>query len=501
MAGVAGDILLASYLINPVRFNQTIENVALHYLGINLLEPKELAGRPLAAANLPLDLAVVYAAGRAEAAWRLWPLLRTELEQAGLVSLYEEMELPVLTVLAAMEFKGIMVDTEFLYTFGHALEKEITRLEEEIFQLAGKCFLINSPQQLATVLFDRLQLPTKKKTRGRTAYSTDNEVLTALVGDHPIAAKVIAYRTLGKLKSTYVDGLGKQVNPCSGRVHTTFVQSAAATGRLSSRDPNLQNIPVRGEQGAQIRQAFVADPGNIFISGDYSQIELRLLAHFSEDPILLHAFGAGEDIHRQTAAEVFGLHPEFVSTEMRRQAKAINFGIIYGMSAFGLAKQLGISQRLAQDFINRYFERHAKVKEYLEEILVAARQEGWVTTLRGRRRPIPNLHSGNRNLRQEAERSAINMPLQGSAADLIKEAMLAVERQLRKERLSGRLLLQIHDELLLEAPQDELQVTVESVRQAMEEVALLKVPLLIDILIGENWGEMKALEKMMEAGK
>ena len=491
LAGVAGDILLASYLINPVRFNQTIENVALHYLGINLLEPKELAGRPMAAADLPLDLAILYAAGRAEAAWRLWPLLWTELEQAGLASLYENMELPVLTVLAAMEFRGIMVDTEFLYMFGHELEKELARLEEEIFQLAGKCFLINSPQQLATVLFDRLQLPTKKKTKGKTAYSTDNEVLTSLAGEHPIAAKVIAYRTLGKLNSTYVEGLRKQVNPCTGRVHTTFVQSAAATGRLSSRDPNLQNIPVRGEQGSQIRQAFVADPGNIFISGDYSQIELRLLAHFSEDPILGQAFRAGEDIHRQTAAEVFGLHPEFVSPEMRRQAKAINFGIIYGMSAFGLAKQLGVSQRLAQDFINRYFERHTKVKDYLEGILASARNEGWVTTLRGRRRPIPNLHSGNRNLRQEAERSAMNMPLQGSAADLIKEAMLTVEAQLMKQRLSGRLLLQIHDELLLEAPQDELDVTVESVRMAMEGVALLKVPLLVDILVGKNWGEMK----------
>ena len=300
---------------------------------------------------------------------------------------------------------------------------------------------------------------------------------------------------MGKLNSTYVEGLRKQVNPATGRVHTTFVQSAAATGRLSSREPNLQNIPVRGEQGAQIRQAFVADPGNIFISGDYSQIELRLLAHFSEDPILLQAFLAGEDIHRQTAAEVFGLHPEFVSPEMRRQAKAINFGIIYGMSAFGLARQLGISQRLAQDFINRYFERHTLVKKYLEEVLASARIEGWVTTMRGRRRPIPNLHSSNRNLRQEAERSAINMPLQGSAADLIKEAMLTVEEQLMKRRLSGRLLLQIHDELLLEAPQEELDITVQAVRMAMEGVALLKVPLLIDILIGKNWGEMKIWEK------
>jgi DNA polymerase-1 len=390
-----------------------------------------------------------------------------------------------------MEFRGIKVDVDFLDAFGNDLDKELARLETEIFQLAGEPFLINSPQQLAAVLFERLCLPTQKKTRGRAAYSTDNEVLTALANEHPIAAKVIAYRTLGKLKATYVDGLRKQLNPETGRIHTTFVQSAAATGRLSSRDPNLQNIPVRGELGAQIRQAFVAGPGKVFISGDYSQIELRLLAHLSEDPILLQAFSEGEDIHRQTAAEVFGLHPEFVSPEMRRQAKVINFGIVYGMSAFGLAKQLGVGQRLAQDFINRYFERHRRVKQYLADIVETARQKGWVTTLWGRRRPIPHLHSSNRNLRQEAERSAMNTPLQGSAADLIKKAMLAVEAQLKAQGLSARLLLQIHDELLLEAPENELSATIPGLRTAMEGVATLKVPLLIDIFTGKNWGGMK----------
>jgi DNA polymerase I len=491
LAGASGDILLASYLLNPVRFDQNMENIALHFLGINLLEARELAGRPTTVAELPLELAVTYAAGRAEAAWRLWPYLQTELRQAGLALLYEKLELPVLGVLAAMEFRGIGVDADFLDTFGNDLEKELTRLEGEIFQLAGESFLINSPQQLAAVLFDRLNLPTQKKTRGRTAYSTDNEVLTALAQEHPIAAKVIAYRTLGKLKATYVDGLRKQINPQTGRIHTTFVQSMAATGRLSSRDPNLQNIPVRGELGSQLRQAFVAEPEHIFISGDYSQIELRLLAHFSQDLILLQAFREKEDIHRQTAAEVFGLHPEFVSSEMRRQAKVINFGIIYGMSAFGLAKQLGVSQRLAQEFINRYFERHVRVKKYLDEVLTIARQDGWVSTLRGRRRPIPHLHSGNRNLRQESERSAMNTPLQGSAADLIKEAMLTVESQLLKQGLSGKLLLQIHDELLLEAPYHELKETVHCLRVAMEGVDRLNVPLIVDIKTGKNWGEMK----------
>ncbi|WP_449243928.1 DNA polymerase I [Desulfobacca acetoxidans] len=491
LAGSVSDILLASYLLNPVRFDQTIENVALLDLGLNLLSPRELAGRPLAASDLPLELAIGYAAGRGQAAFRLWPRLHQQLQQEELLRLYEDLELPVLRVLAAMETRGIRVDLDFLQRFGREVEKELASLEEEIHEMAGEPFLIQSPPQLAAILFDRLQLPTQKKTKGRTAYSTDNEVLTALADYHPIAAKVIAYRTLGKLKATYVDGLCKQVHPASGRIHTTFVQSVAATGRLSSRDPNLQNIPVRGELGAQLRQAFLPSPGYIFVSGDYSQIELRLLAHFSADPVLLQAFQEGEDVHRQTAAEVFGLHPELVSREMRRQAKVINFGIIYGMSAFGLAKQLNVSQRLAQDFINRYFARHTGVKRYFDQALDTARQKGWVTTLLGRRRPIPHLHSSNRNLRQEAERSALNTPLQGSAADLIKKAMLAVEAALVHEGLSGRLLLQIHDELLLEAPYQEQAATVDCLRRAMEGVAQLRTPLVVDIQTGENWGEMK----------
>ncbi|MBM4286648.1 MAG: DNA polymerase I [Deltaproteobacteria bacterium] len=491
LAGAAGDILLASYVFNPVRFGQDIEKVALHYLGANLPQPRELAGRPMEAAELPLELAVTYAASRAEAAWRLWPRIQAELRENDLWELYEKLELPLLSVLAAMEFRGIGIDLDFLDHFGQYVEQELARLEGEIFQLAGEPFLINSPQQLAAILFERLRLPTQKKTRGRTAYSTDNEVLTALAAEHPIAAKLITYRTLGKLKATYVDGLRKQVNPSTGRIHTTFVQSAAATGRLSSREPNLQNIPVRGELGSQIRQAFIPRPDYAFISGDYSQIELRLLAHFSQDPLLLQAFREGEDIHRQTAAEVFGLHPELVSPEMRRQAKVINFGIIYGMSAFGLAKQLGVSQRLAQDFIDRYFARFAGVERYLAEVIEQARQRGWVSTIRGRRRPIPHLHSSNRNLRQESERSAVNTPLQGSAADLIKEAMLAVEAALPRQGLSGKLLLQIHDELLLETPTSEIADTVQCLRQAMEGVFHLNVPLLIDIRTGKNWGGLQ----------
>jgi len=490
LEGLAGDVQVASYLLNPARYEQTVENIALSYLGVNLLSPRELAGRPGAAVTLPPELAREYAGRRAEAAVRLWPRLANDLEREGLGDLYRNLELPLLPILAGMESRGIRVDTEFLRRFGDDLEAQIGRLETEIFDLAGEAFLIQSPQQLGYILFDKLGLPTQKKTRGRTAYSTDNEVLTALAPLHPIAEPLIRYRTLVKLKATYVDTLLKALNPATGRVHTTFVQSVAATGRLASRDPNLQNIPVRGELGGQIRQAFIPADDCVFISGDYSQIELRLLAHYSEDPVLVTAFREGLDIHRQTAGEVFGLHPELVTPEMRRQAKVINFGIIYGMSPFGLAKQLGVGQRLAQDFIKRYFARHAGVQRFFAATLEAARENGWVSTLWGRRRQLPHLTSANRNLRQEAERAALNMPLQGTAADLIKLAMLAVEKIFSKKNLSGLMLLQLHDELLLEVAAAQAQDAARLLRHVMETVAVLNVPLIVDISMGQNWGEM-----------
>jgi len=491
-AGIEGDILLASYLLNPARYEQNVENVALHYLGVNLPGPRELAGRPVAAADLAPELAGRYGGERAAAALGLWSLLKAELAKEGLWDLYTGLELPLLTVLAHMEARGILLDQDFLRRFGLDLETQMQRLEQEIYQAAGEPFLIQSPQQLSRILFEKLQIAPQKKTKGKTGYSTDSEVLQSLAPGAPIAAQVLEYRSLGKLKATYVDALLRLVNPVTGRVHTTFLQSVAATGRLSSRDPNLQNIPVRGELGSQIRQAFVVPPGHAFLSADYSQMELRLLAHFSGDPVLLQAFREGVDIHRQTAAVVFGIHPELVSGEMRRQAKVINFGIIYGMSAFGLAKQLGIGNRLAQDFIQRYFSRHSRVKDYLEETMEQARQQGWVTTLLGRRRQIPQINSSNRILRQEAERAAINTPLQGSAADIIKKAMLEMEPALQMDGLSGRMLLQLHDELLLEVPLGELPATAKVVRRIMEEVVSLQTPLLVDLRSGGNWGEMSS---------
>jgi DNA polymerase I len=494
--GARGDILLASYLLNPARYEQTLENVARHYLGMNLPGPRELAGRPTAAPDLPPDLAAQYAGGRAAAILEAWPRLEAELHNEGLMPLYEDLELPLVAVLARMEARGIGVDRDFLSRFGRDLERDMQRLEQEIYQEAGEPFLIQSPQQLGRILFDKLKLTPQKKTKGKTAYSTDMEVLQSLSEQAPIAAQVISYRSLGKLKATYVDALLKLINPDTGRVHTTFVQSAAATGRLSSRDPNLQNIPVRGEMGSQIRQAFVADPGQMFLSADYSQMELRLLAHFSGDEVLLKAFQEGMDIHRQTAAAVFDIHPELVSADMRRQAKVINFGIIYGMSPFGLAKQLGVSNRLAQDFIQRYFARHPQVKAYLDQTLEEARGQGWVTTLMGRRRQIPQIASKNRLVRQEAERSAVNTPLQGSAADIIKKAMLEVESALHQQGLNGQMLLQIHDELLLETPREQLPDTAKVVRRVMEKVVSLKIPLVVDLRAGANWGELYPLEKV-----
>jgi DNA polymerase-1 len=495
LTGLTGDILLASYLLNPARYEQNLENVALHYLGLNLPGPRELAGRPLAAADLSLDLACQYGAARAEAALSLWPLLQAELEREGLWELYAALELPLLGTLASMEERGILLDQDFLRRFGQELEGAIQRLEQEIYQLAGEPFLINSPQQLGRILFQKLRLAPQKKTKGKTAYSTDSEVLQTLAPEAPVAAKVLEYRSMGKLKATYVDALLKLVHPATGRVHTTFLQSVAATGRLSSRDPNLQNIPVRGELGGQLRQAFVAAPGHVFLTADYSQMELRLLAHFSEDPALMKAFQEKVDIHRQTAAVVFNIHPELVSPEMRRQAKVVNFGIIYGMSGFGLAKQLGVGNRIANEFIHRYFAKHTRVKAYLEETLARARERGWVTTLLGRRRQIPHLNSTNRILRREAERAAINTPLQGTAADIIKKAMLRLEQNLKEAGLKGAMLLQLHDELLLEVPQRELPETARLVRQAMEGVVTLKVPLVVDLRVGPNWGEMSPYVK------
>jgi len=395
--------------------------------------------------------------------------------------------MPLLHVLAEMEKKGVLLDLALLKQMSAELTQLLALSESKIHHLAGEKFNINSPKQLQHILFEKLNLPAGKKTK--EGYSTDVDVLTELAHSHELPAEVLAYRSLAKLKSTYVDALPALVNPQTGRIHTSYNQTVTATGRLSSSNPNLQNIPIRTLEGKRIRQAFIADPDCFLISADYSQIELRVLAHLSEDDALIDAFTSDEDIHSRTASDVFGVFPQMVNPDMRRQAKVINFGILYGMSAFGLAKELGVSMKTAQEYIDGYFNRYKKVRLYLDGILEGARQNGFVSTLLNRRRYLPELKSKIPSVRQFAERMAINAPIQGTAADLIKVAMVNIAKLLLKKKLSARLIMQVHDELVIEAPAGEKADVMALVKKEMEEVIRLKVPLKVEIASGKNWDE------------
>jgi len=392
-----------------------------------------------------------------------------------------------LFTLASMEKKGVLVDTALLGRMSEELGQLLALSEEKIHRLAGEKFNINSPKQLQTILFDKHKLPKGKKTK--EGYSTDVDVLSELAKSHELPAEILAYRSLAKLKSTYVDALPLLVHPQTGRIHTSYNQTVAATGRLSSSNPNLQNIPIRTLEGKRIRQAFIAGPGSVLISADYSQIELRVLAHLSEDRTLLTAFASDEDIHTRTASDVFGVFPEMVNPDMRRQAKVINFGILYGMSAFGLARELGVPQKTAQAYIDGYFDRYKKVREYLDGILEGARRDGYVCTILNRRRYLPDLKSSIPSVRQFAERMAINAPIQGSAADLIKVAMVNIDNLFKRKKMAARLILQVHDELVVEAPEAEKEAAMTLVKQEMEEVVKLRVPLKVEIAAGRNWDE------------
>ena len=427
---------------------------------------------------------------RADYLQRLAPVLRDAIKQQELTSVYKDIDLPLTYVLAEIERVGIGVDPKALGVMSESMEKEIRRLEKEIWELAGVEFNVNSPTQLGEVLFDKLGLqPAVKRGRAK-GRSTAVEILAELSAKHPVPAKVIEYRELAKLKSTYVDSLPKLIHPETKRLHTSFSQTNASTGRLSSSDPNLQNIPIRTELGRQIRAAFVADKGKIFISADYSQVELRIMAHFSQDPVLLDAFRNGEDIHARTAQEVFGVGPMLQSAEHRRAAKAINFGIIYGLSAFGLAQQINVPQKEAAQFIAAYFARYKGVKAYLDNVLVETRKTGVAKTLFGRIRPIPEINSPQMQLRNFAERTALNSPLQGTAADLIKLAMIKIDARLREEKFDAKMILQVHDELLFESPPDEQKELETLVRKEMEEVHELAVPLAVEICAGPNWRDL-----------
>ncbi|PYM44457.1 MAG: DNA polymerase I [Candidatus Rokuibacteriota bacterium] len=459
------DTAVGAYLLNPARTNYKLDEVSAELLG---------EGPGLAAPGT-----------RARWVWKLWEMLPRALKEVGLDTLYEEVERPLVPVLAAMERHGIRVDPGGLEAFSKELDGTLVGLTRQIYTLAGGEFNIGSPKQLAEVLFEKLKLPPVKKTK--TGYSTDADVLEQLALGHELPAKIIEHRTLAKLKSTYADALPELIHPSTGRIHTSFNQLVAATGRLSSSQPNLQNIPIRTELGRRIRAAFVPEPGWRFLAADYSQIELRILAHVSGEESLLAAFRAGEDIHQRTAAEVFGVNVTAVVAEQRAIAKTTNFAVIYGVTAFGLSNQLSFTPKQAQEFLDRFFGRHAKVKAYLERTVAEGRQRGFVQTLLGRRRYIPELQSGNPNLRGFAERMATNAPIQGTAADLVKIAMVRMAKALAEGGFKARMLLQVHDELLFEAPEDELARLEALTREVMESAMALDVPLKVDIKTGADW--------------
>ena len=427
---------------------------------------------------------------RADYLQRLAPALEAQVQEQNLDSVYEKIDLPLAPVLAEIERTGVRVDPKELEKMSRSMEKEVRRLEKEIWKLAGSEFNVNSPTQLAEVLFDKLNLQSNARRGKAKARSTAADVLEELSAQHPLPAKIIEYREIAKLKSTYVDALPKLIHPETGRLHTSFSQTGTATGRLSSSDPNLQNIPIRTELGREIRATFVAEKGKILLSADYSQIELRIMAHFSKDPVLVEAFRNGEDIHARTAQEVFGVGPMAQNAEHRRAAKAINFGIIYGLSPFGLAQQLGIEQKEAAKFINAYFTRYRGVKEYLDGILAETRKTGVAKTLFGRIRPIPEINSPQMQLRNFAERTALNSPLQGTAADLIKLAMINIDKRLAKEKFEAKMILQVHDELLFEAPTKERAKLEKLVEEEMEGVHKLAVPIVVEIGAGANWRDL-----------
>jgi DNA polymerase-1 len=484
------DTMVAAYVLNPAKHNVNLAEVARDYLRIQIVDARNLIGtgaKSIPFSAVPLDQLMDYACRRADAVMALSVVFGEKMAAEGLAGLFDEVEMPLAAVLAAMEQQGVLLDLKLLAGMSQELEQWMALSEEKIYGLAGETFNINSPKQLQVILFDKMRLPRGRKTK--EGYSTDVDVLTHLAASHELPAEILAYRSLAKLKSTYIDALPALVNGRTGRIHTSYNQTVAATGRLSSSNPNLQNIPIRTPEGKRIRQAFIAPEGWEIVSADYSQIELRVLAHLSGDKTLVAAFESGEDIHSRTASDLFGVFPAMVNAEMRRQAKVINFGVLYGMSAFGLARELGINQKLAQIYIDEYFKKYAGVKTYLDGILEAARRDGYVTTLFSRRRYLPELNNANAVVRQFAERMAINTPIQGTAADLIKIAMISIAGKLKARRLAAVMIMQVHDELVFEVPAAEKDAVMELVIREMEGVATLRVPLKVDCASGKNWDE------------
>jgi DNA polymerase-1 len=490
--GVVFDTMVASYLINPSKRAHNLDQIAMDYLNHKTTTYKEVVGKDKSGAGfkaVALEQATPYACEDADITLMARYVLKPKLDELGLMPLFETVEIPLIDVLRRMEMRGICVDRPQLLTMSDTFQRELQSLEMKIHKEAGESFNIKSSQQLGRILFEKLHLPVQKKTRKRTGYSTDVEVLTTLSDHHPVPKLVLRYRTLSKLKSTYTDALIDLVHPETGRIHTSYNQTVTATGRLSSSDPNLQNIPIRTEEGRQIRSAFVPKKDWVLLSADYSQIELRLLAHCSDDEILISSFLNNEDIHRRTASEVFHVPPESVASELRSQAKVINFGIIYGMGAFSLAKELKITNKMAATYIDNYFSRYRGVKQFIDETIATVRSTRQTQTLLGRIRLLPEIDSRNRNIRSFAERTAVNTPIQGSAADLIKLAMIQTENELQRQGLKTAMLLSVHDEIVFEVPPDELEQAKSLVTSVMEGVWDLKVPLKVNLAVGKNWAE------------
>ncbi|MDH3405760.1 MAG: DNA polymerase I [Gammaproteobacteria bacterium] len=492
LSGMRYDTMLESYVLDSTASRHDMDSLALKYLGYKTLKYEDVAGKGKHQINfseVPLDRATAYAAEDADITFRLhqhlWPRLN---ETPSLVKLFNDIEMPLVPVLARMERHGVLIDIDMLRKQSHELGKRVLEIEHEAHKLAGQPFNMGSPKQIQEVLYDKHKLPVLKKTPTGQP-STAEEVLQELALDYPLPQLILEFRSLSKLKSTYTDKLPEMINPETGRVHTSYHQAVAATGRLSSTDPNLQNIPVRTAEGRRIRQAFIAAPGYQIMSADYSQIELRIMAHLSGDKGLIQAFAEKRDVHRATASEVFGVDPQRVTDDMRRAAKAINFGLIYGMSAFGLAKQLRIERVAAQEYVERYFTRYPGVREFMDRTRETARRQGYVETLFGRRLHTSEINAANMNRRQAAERAAINAPMQGTAADLIKLAMITVDRWISNSKSDIRMIMQVHDELVFEVAEKEVESAREYVRRAMSEVAEISVPLVVDIGQGGNWDE------------
>ncbi|MEK6692852.1 MAG: DNA polymerase I [Nitrospirota bacterium] len=490
LRGIGFDTMIASYLLNPIKPAHNLENIALDYLDYKILTYEEVVGKgkkQIGFEEVAVDTATKYSCEDADITLRLKGMLLPLINEKGLNTLFYDVEMPLLEVLAEIEMNGFRIDKKLFHEMSIELEGQLNTIIERVYFLAGEEFNINSPKQLSEILFKKLGLKPLKKTK--TGYSTNVEVLEELSIQHELPREILEYRNLFKIKSTYLDTLPDLINPRTGRIHTSLNQTVTATGRLSSSEPNLQNIPVRGDLGKRIREAFIAEEGNLLLSADYSQIELRILAHLAQDEILIDAFRKGEDIHTRTATEIFGLPPESITPDMRRQAKTVNFGIIYGMSPYGLSVELGITPGQAKEIIDRYFETHRGVKDFIERNLEEAKKKGYVTTILCRQRPIPELMNQNLNVVQLGERLAINTPIQGSAADLIKLAMVNISKRFKKTGSLAKMILQIHDELVFEVPEGEVDRIKKIVKEEMEGVIEFAVPIKVDIGVGRNWSE------------